>query len=131
MEPSPADGRMRWSKKVAILVVGALVLSVLLGYRVGNTSSHGPKHLRVESGRAVLHNTENWLTSFDTDEPGQQLAFRADSVASDSAIGFQDHGVPPCLEVGRRVPVRVGYTSIRFPSGRTMPVVQWVECPGG
>jgi len=119
------------TRSIALLAATGLVGAMLLGFWVGNSSPYGSKHLDVKVGRAMLHNTQNWLTSFQTDDPGEQLAFFADAVASDSATGFQDHGVPPCLEVGDTVPVRVGYASIHFPSGVTAPVVQWVECLDG
>jgi hypothetical protein len=114
-----------------MLAAAGLIVSALLGFWVGSSNTYGSKHLNVKTGHALLHNTDNWLTSFDTDDPSDQLVFSANSVASESATGFQDHGVPPCLKVGTTVPVRVGYTSIHFPSGITMPVVQWVECLQG
>jgi hypothetical protein len=132
MEHTLRDDVAFWStKSIALLAAIGLVGSMLLGFWVGNSSPYGSKHLDVKAGRAMLHNTQNWFTSFDTDDPSEQLAFFADAVASDSATGFQDHGVPPCLKVGEMVRVRVGYASIHFPSGVTAPVVQWVECMDG
>src|SRR5262245_52695132 len=118
------------TRSLTIAVLLAVAVAAVVGFLVGNESPRGAKHLTVKSGRAMLHNTDNWLTSFDTGDPDDQLAFTANAVASDSPRGFQDHGVPPCLRVGRSVPVRVGYTWIDFPSGVRMPVVQWLECPG-
>jgi hypothetical protein len=132
MSRSTEESRGMWSvTKAPVWVAAAIVVvAAAIGFWAGSTSAFGSKHLTVKTGQATLHNSDNWLTSFDTDDPQGQLSFSANAVASNSAAGFQDHGVPPCLEVGKKVPVRVGYTSIDFPSGISAPVVQWVECLG-
>ena len=111
-----------WSVLLAVATT-ALALGLLLG----NNTSLGSKKLTVLEGRAFLQNTENWLTSFDTDNPDDQMSFRANSVAwSDGSERGDDS--PPCLKEGRSVPVKVGYTWVELPDGGGMPVVAWVEC---
>jgi hypothetical protein len=109
----------------AALAVG--LGAALVGGLVGNSTSWGSKELTVKTGRAMLHNSENWLTSFDTDDPDDQLAFHADSVWYSTPESDGD-GVPPCLREGRWASVRVGYTEVDAPDGHSWPVVAWVEC---
>ena len=108
-------------------IVAAVMGVALVGGLVGNNTSWGSKELTVKTGRAMLHNTDNWLASFDTDDPDDQLTFNADSVWWSGA--GEGQGVPPCLErEGVWVPVRVGYTWVDFPDGGGAPMVAWVEC---
>lgn len=122
--------RSRLGRRVSLPVWGilaAVMAAVLVGGLLGNNTRLGSKELTVKTGRAMLHNTDNWLTSFDTDDPDDQLAFHADAVwySSPEAEG---EGVPPCLSEGRWTPVRIGYTGVDFPDGGGAPVVAWVEC---
>jgi hypothetical protein len=108
-------------------VAGIALLAALAGCLVGNNTALGSKELTVKTGRAMLHNSENWLTSFDTDDPDDQLTFNADSVWYVFS-GAEGQGVPPCLQEGESTPVRIGYTWIDFPDGGGAPMVAWVEC---
>lgn len=124
-----AGGELK-SRKVALwvpVVVGVVALA--LGLLLGNTTAIGSKQLTVLDGRAHLHNTENWLTSFDTDDPDDQLTFEANAVhwSDGSRTGYQH---PPCLREGRAVPVRVGYTWVDMPGETSRSVVAWVACRG-
>lgn len=119
--------RTRSVSWLALLAVGTGVLA--LGVLVGNTSTLGAKNLTVLTGEAILHNNRNWLTSFDTLDPDDQLAFYANAVAwSDESM--RGDGKPPCLKLGRSVPVRVGYAWVTYADNASRPVVAWVECLG-
>jgi hypothetical protein len=122
--------RSRLTRRISIPLWGivAAVLAVLLvGGLLGNNTHLGSKELTVKTGRAMLHNTHNWLTSFDTGDPADQLAFHADAVWY-SSPETDGEGVPPCLSEGRYTPVRIGYTGVEFPGGGGRAVVAWVEC---
>lgn len=122
-----AELKARSVSWLVLLAVGFAALAV--GAVLGNNASLGSKNLTVLEGRALLHNTENWMTSFDTDDPADQLVFLANAVAwSDEDSSGGDH--PPCLKQGREVPVRVGYTRVSFPDGGSRSIVAWVECLG-
>jgi hypothetical protein len=109
-------------------VVAAAMGAAMVGGLVGNNTPWGSKELTVKAGRAMLHNTDNWLTSFDTDDPDDQLAFHADSVWW-SGPGLSGQGVPPCLERENTwAQVRVAYTWVDFPDGGSAPFLAWVEC---
>ncbi len=99
--------------------------------RAAARQHHGDRFEAADrlDGRAHLHNTENWLTSFDTDDPDDQLTFEANAVhwSDGSRTGYQH---PPCLREGRAVPVRVGYTWVDMPGETSRSVVAWVECRG-
>jgi hypothetical protein len=103
------------------------VVALALGVVLGNNTAIGAKKLTVHEGSAYLHNTENWLTSFDPEDPDDQLAFHANAVYwSDGSSSGEGH--PPCLSKGRAVPVRVGYSRVELPDGGFRSVVSWVEC---
>ena len=104
----------------AVLVLG--LAGAVIGGFLGNNTSLGSKELTVKTGRAMLHNSENWLTFFDTDDPDDQLSFNADSVWYLSS-GSKGHGAPPCLQEGESTPVRIGYTWVDFPDGGGAPLV--------
>jgi hypothetical protein len=112
---------------LVLLVVATVALA--LGLFLGNSTPFGSKKLTVLEGRAFLGNTENWLTSFDTGSPDDQMSFRANAVAWSDGSEHGDDS-PPCLKEGRSVPVKVGYTWVDLPDGGRMPVVAWVECLG-
>lgn len=122
--------RSRLESRLALplwgLALGSLVAALVGGF-IGNSTSWGSKDLAVKTGRAMLHNSENWLTSFDTDDPDDQLSFHADTVWH-SGPGSEGEGVPPCLREGSWTSVRVGYTVVDAPDGHSWPVVAWVEC---
>ncbi len=119
--------RTRSVSWLSLLALGTAALA--LGVLVGNTSTLGAKNLTVLTGEAILHNNHNWLTSFDTQDPDDQLAFHANAVAwSDERM--RGDGKPPCLKLGRSVPVRVGYAWVTYGDGASRPVVAWVECLG-
>lgn len=125
--------RSRLGRRISIPLWGILAAvmgAVLVGGLLGNNTQLGSKELTVKTGRAMLHNTDNWLTSFDTDDPDDQLAFHADAVWY-STPGTQGEGVPPCLREGKQVPVRVGYTGVDLPGGGGTSMVAWVECLSG
>lgn len=123
--------RSRLGRRISIPlwgVLAAVMVAVLVGGLLGNNTRLGSKELTVMTGRAMLQNSENWLSDFDTDDPDDQLSFNADSVWW-SGVGREGQGVPPCLErEGEWVPVRVGYTWVDFPDGGSAPFVTWVEC---
>lgn len=103
------------------------VVALLVGAWLGNSTHFGAKNLTVLTGEARLHNTDNWLTSFDTGDPDEQLSFYANAVSwTDGTFGGD--GGAPCLRVGEVADVRVGYTHVDFPDGGSRPVVAWVEC---
>ena len=108
-------------------IVAAVIGALVVGSLFGNNTSLGSKELTVKTGRAMLHNTDNWLTSFDTGDPDDQLAFHAETVWY-STPQTDGEGVPPCLREGKSVPVRIGYTGIEYPGGGGRSVVAWVEC---
>jgi hypothetical protein len=89
--------------------------------------SYGTKRLKVKTGEAFLHNTDNWLSSFDTGDPDDQLTFYANAVdwSSPSSGGS---GRPPCLVEGRAVPVRVGYTRVTYEGGGAREIIAWIDC---
>ena len=75
--------RSRLGRRISIPLWGILAAvmgAALVGGLLGNNTQLGSKELTVKTGRAMLHNTDNWLTSFDTDDPDDQLAFHADAV---------------------------------------------------
>jgi hypothetical protein len=111
-------------------LVAAIVVTAVFGFWAGTESPVGTTRLNVKSGTALLQNKDNWLTSFDTRNPDDQMSFYANTIWSESAVGSSESGVPPCLRVGHRVHVRIGYTTVHFPSGQKAPEVLWLECPG-
>ena len=109
------------------MAVGLGVVALVIGVVLGNNTALGAKKLTVVEGSAYLHNTGNWFTSFDTEDPDDQLAFHANAVHwSDGSSSGE--GRPPCLRLGRAVPVRVGFSWVEFPDAGSRPVVAWVEC---
>ena len=79
------------------------------------------------TGTAMLHNRENWLTSFDDGHPADQQTLYANAVWWEQD-GDTVGGPQGCLRLGRKVPVRIGYTWVGHPGGGAHPVVAWVEC---
>jgi len=111
-------------------VLVALVAALALGMVLGNHVSYGTKRLKVKTGEAFLHNTDNWLSSFDTGDPDDQLTFYANAVDWSSSRFSGGSGRPPCLVEGRAVAVRVGYTRVAYEGGGAREIIAWVECLG-
>ncbi len=125
------DLRRQLRKPVRVSVAGLLWLGAIsggIGFSLGHVNPYGDKRMQLMEGQARLHNKQNWLTSVDDPESSQQLAFHAESVHWSAASLGSGEGVPPCLVVGRDVPVEVGYTWFALPGGGSRQMVVWVRC---
>lgn len=128
--PARPTLRQRLDRRVKLSLAGLVATTALsggAGFALSQNIPYGDRPMLLMDGEARLHNKQNWLTSVDNAETGEQLSFHAEAVAW-SAASSHGEGPPPCLRVGRDVPVRVGYTSIELPDGGSRQVVAWVRC---
>lgn len=108
-------------------LVAVLVVVLAGGLWAGNTSALGAKRMHEATGVAMLHNQDNWLTSFDAEDGSEQHVFHGDQIWWESGSETGESRVP-CLRVGKQVPVRIGWTWVAGPNGGRHQVVSWVEC---
>lgn len=108
-------------------LVAVLLVVLAGGLWAGNTSALGAKRMHETTGVAMLHNQDNWLTSFDAGDASEQHVFHGDQIWWESG-SESGEGRVPCLRVGRQVPVRIGWTWVTGPNGGRHQVVSWVEC---
>lgn len=115
--------------KLLKLVVLAAVVALALGAYVGTRLPLGDAHLSTTEATAQLENRQGLVLADETDGD-RQFTFRADSVHWSDGSTWGE-GPPPCLrEVGRKVDVEIGHTSVALPEGGTRhDVVLWVGCP--
>jgi hypothetical protein len=108
-------------------LVAVVVLALAVGLWGGNNTAVGDKTLHVLTGTAMLHDRTTFLTSFDDGNADDQKALYANDIwwEDGSDRGQRD---PPCLHVGRKARVRIGYTWVAHPGGGSHPVVVWLEC---
>ena len=61
-------------------LVAVLLVVLAGGLWAGNTSALGAKRMHEAAGVAMLHNQDNWLTSFDTEDASEQHVFYSDQI---------------------------------------------------
>lgn len=118
----------RASRRVVLGAAAGALSLFLAGLYAGNEVPWGTKTPQTHVGTAFLHNEENYLTSFDSDDGDKLIGFNARDVPWEAGGTTHLGGRPACLRVDRGVPVELSVIEYETPGGGAYTAVVWVRC---